>query len=139
MHECGQVAHHDAADLDCAQLDARGASDAVRGVHLNRIVARYRANAEARGVALTQRDVRRAGVDDELQPPAIHPGFDLEMAVVGAIDAHAAIVVGHLSRRSRHGCSRRRAAALVDKLDRQHAGDQQREGEGDDLSHDPPQ
>ena len=46
-----------------------------RGVHLDRIIARRGMDAEPPGVAFTQRDLRGAGVDDEIEPP--HVGHQL--------------------------------------------------------------
>src|SRR2546423_8979063 len=138
MYEGRQVAHHDAADLDHTQLDARGTAFAVRGVDLNRIIVRRRTNAEASRVARAQRDVRGAGVDDKVEAAAVDARLHLEVAAVVDLQPDGAIAVGDLRRgrlrvRRRGGArARTEVQKLVDRL-QHHRADHSGDAKKDDY------
>jgi hypothetical protein len=66
MNKGGNVAYHDVADLNHPKLDKGGARHAVRRCHLDAVIAWRGMDAEPRSIASAQRDLRRAGVDNQL-------------------------------------------------------------------------
>ena len=87
---CGNVAHDDVADLDHRQLHKRGTRETVGGCDLDAVIARGGMNAQSRCIAFTQRDLRGAGIDDELHAPAVDSRFHPEMTVVAACNRNGA-------------------------------------------------
>ena len=70
--------------LDSGRTDV--AYESFRGHQLDRVVARRRMKAKPRSIACTQRDLRGAGVNHELDPPAIHSCINLEVAALTSPD-----------------------------------------------------
>ena len=118
MHERRHVAHQMSPISTMRSSHERGAAHAVGGVDLDRVVARRRMDAEPRGVALAQRDVRRRRCRPRTpcagRRPAPRPGngrhrprASTTLRESGGADAG--------DRRGGHGRGRRgRAAGLVD-------------------------
>src|SRR4051794_32119894 len=94
--------------------------------------------AEPRGIALAQRDLRGAGIDHEGNPPAVHSHVNFEMTAVVRFEHHAARV------RSRHVGSLygrrmgRRTGDLIGVIRREHAGAEQHSGKHENANHCPP-
>ena len=90
MTTAPHVVDANAVDLERGEPHRRDRDHAVRRRGAAGIVARTGKDTELVGVALAQRDQRRAGVDHEVEPAAIDRALDLEVAEAIAAHRHGA-------------------------------------------------
>ena len=81
QHQRGDIAKLQAADFHHIEPGRRCSDRGVGGLHLSDKSIARRANTETGGVARSQRNDRRASIDDKVDAAAIDTAIDVKMAL----------------------------------------------------------